>query len=91
MLTGTSFVSSAQIVLPRVNGATKHVLAKDAKSMVSPSRVWTACVRPEKSESSAVLTSVKAKGQPLRQLRTQVSSGLPKLYAISHIPSRVPS
>ena len=43
------------------------------------------CVRPERSESSAVLTNVKAKDQPLSQLPTQVSSGLPKLYAISHV------
>ena len=86
VLTGTSFVSSARIVLPRVSGATKRVLAKDVKSMVSRTRAWTACVRPEKSESSAVLTNVKVKARPLRQLHTQVSSsGLPKNYAISHI------
>jgi hypothetical protein len=90
MLTGKSYVSSAQIVLPRVSGATKHVLVKDAKSMVSRSRVWTACVRLEKSESSAVLTNVKAKGQPLRQLRTQVSLSLPKLRYISYFPLGFP-
>jgi hypothetical protein len=91
MLTDICFVSSAQIVLPRVSGVTKLVLAKDAKSMVSRSRVWTACVRPGKSESSAVLTNVKAKGQTLRQHRTQVSSGLPDSMPYLIFPSRFPS
>lgn len=84
ILTGPFFVFSARIVLLRVSGATRHVRAKDAKSMVSRTRVWTACVRLEKLESSAVLTNVKAKHQLLRHLRIQVSSGLPGLYPTSH-------
>ena len=67
--------SSARIVLPPVSGAMRHVPAKDVKSMVSRIRVWTACARPGKWESNAVLTNVKAKFHLLlRQLHTQVSS-----------------
>ena len=78
--------SSARIVLPPVSGAMRHVPAKDVKSMVSRIRVWTACARPEKWASNAVLTNVKARFRLLlRQLHTQVSSPARGLYTISHI------
>ena len=83
------FFLSAQIVLPPVSGAMRLVPAKDVKSTVSRTRVWMACVRPEKSESNAVHTNVKARLRLLTQLRTKVSSGLPVLYTISHSISHI--
>ena len=83
------FFLSAQIVLPPVSDAMRLVPAKDVKSTVSRTRVWMACVRPEKSESNAVHTNVKARLRLLTQLRTKVSSGLPVLYAISHSISHI--
>jgi hypothetical protein len=83
--------SSVQIALLPVSGAMKHVRVKDVRSMVSQTRVLTGCVKPGRSGSSAVLTNVRANCQPLRRLRTQVSSGLPGTVLFLIFPCRVPS
>jgi len=78
-------VTSARIALLPVSGATRHVPAKDVKSMVSRTRVWTVCVKPERLGSNVVPTNVKVNLLLLSHLRTRVSSPLPELYASSHI------
>ncbi len=80
-------VISARIVRPPVSGATTHARASDVKSMVSQIRVWTACVRPERLESSAVRTNVKANLRLQKRLRIQVSSSHTAeiLSHVSHI------
>ena len=78
------FVKSARIVRPPVSDVTRRARANDAKSMVSVTRAWTACERPERSGSNVVLTNVRVKFHLKRLVRIQVSSYPPKSYPASH-------
>jgi hypothetical protein len=81
---GCVLILSARIVRLPVSVATRHVPANDVKSMVSETHAWTACVKPERSGSSVVLTNVKANFRLKRRLRIQVSSYSPKPSPASH-------
>ncbi len=83
---------SARIAPPPVSGATRHVRANGAKNMDWWTRVETACVRPARLESSAVLTNVKANFRHLRRLLTPVCThGSTNLITSLIFPCRVSS
>jgi len=83
-LTGKFSFPSARIVRLHVSGAMKRAHVKDARSMALRTCVLTGCIGPGRSGSTVVLTSVRANSLPLKGLRTQVSSGLPKLHFFSY-------